>query len=75
MIAAHNLSYNRPLPMLINISHPAYNRRSPCPLTNSLPHPSPLLWEVIHNLQQQLNNMMAAMSPTPASWGKQTYTQ
>ena len=33
------------------------------------------LWEVMHNVQQQLNNMMAVMSPTPASWGKQTYTQ
>ena len=33
------------------------------------------LWEVMPNVQQQLNNMMAVMSPTPASWGKQTYTQ
>ena len=33
------------------------------------------LWEVMHNVQQQLNNMMAVMSPTPASWGKPTYTQ
>ena len=33
------------------------------------------LWEVMHNVQQQLNNMMSVMSPTPASWGKPTYTQ
>ena len=33
------------------------------------------LWEVMPNVQQQLNNMMAVMSPTPASWGKPTYTQ
>ena len=33
------------------------------------------LWEVMHTVQQQLNNMMAVMSPTPASWGKSTYTQ
>ena len=33
------------------------------------------LWEVMHNVQQQLNNMMAVTSPTPASWGKPTYTQ
>ena len=33
------------------------------------------LWEVMHNVQRQLNNMMSVMSPTPASWGKPTYTQ
>ena len=33
------------------------------------------LWEVMHNVQQQLNSMMSVMSPTPASWGKPTYTQ
>ena len=33
------------------------------------------LWEVMHDVQQQLNNMMAVMSPPPASWGKPTYTQ
>ena len=33
------------------------------------------LWEVMHNVQQQLNNMMSVMSITPASWGKPTYTQ
>ena len=33
------------------------------------------LWEVIQNVQQQLNNMISVMSPTPASWGKPTYTQ
>ena len=33
------------------------------------------LWEVMHNVQQQLNNMMSVMSTTPASWGKPTYTQ
>ena len=33
------------------------------------------LWEVMHNVQQQLNNMMGVMSPTPASWGKPTYNQ
>ena len=33
------------------------------------------LLEVMHNVQQQLNNMMAVMSPTSASWGKPTYTQ
>ena len=32
------------------------------------------LWEVMHNVQQQLNNMMAVMSPTPASWGEPTYS-
>ena len=31
--------------------------------------------EVMHNVQQQLNNMMSVMSSTPASWGKPTYTQ
>ena len=31
--------------------------------------------KVTHNVQQQLNNMMAVMSPTLASWGKPTYTQ
>ena len=151
-------------PTLVNTLHPAYYRHSPCPLTNSLPHPTryaishhppseyhslypnppPLhsipyatspsstptqsvhppqtsalapqthyptfhriiippqshtphlntkdgyqqmtqrgttvndhifLWEVMHNVQQQLNNMMSVMSPTPASWGKPTYTQ
>ena len=25
----------------------------------------------MHNVQQQFNDMMAVMSPTPASWGKQ----
>ena len=25
-------------------------------------------WQVMHNVQQQLNNMMAVMSPTPDSW-------
>ena len=30
---------------------------------------------VMQNVQQQLNNMMAVMSPTPAPWGKPTYTQ
>ena len=33
------------------------------------------LSEVMHNVQQQLNNMMAVMSPTQTSWGKPTYTQ
>ena len=33
------------------------------------------LWEAMHNVQQQLNNTMAVMSPTPASWDKSTYTQ
>ena len=33
------------------------------------------LWQVMHNVQQQLNNMMSVKSPTPASWGKPTYTQ
>ena len=33
------------------------------------------LWEVMHNVQQQLNNMVAVMSPAPGSWGKPTYTQ
>ena len=33
------------------------------------------LWGVMHNVKQQLNNMMSVMSPTPASWGKPTYTQ
>ena len=33
------------------------------------------LWEVMHNVQHQLNNMMSVMSPTPASCGKPTYTQ
>ena len=32
------------------------------------------LREVMHNVQQQLNNMMAVMNPAPASWGKPTYT-
>ena len=27
----------------------------------------------MHNVQQQLNNMIAVMSPTPASWGKPTF--
>ena len=29
------------------------------------------LLEVMHNVQQQSNNMMAVMSPTPASWANQ----
>ena len=33
------------------------------------------LWEVMHNVQQQLNNMMTVMSPAPAWYGKPTYTQ
>ena len=33
------------------------------------------LWEVMHNVQQQLNNMMSVKRPIPASWGKPTYTQ
>ena len=31
--------------------------------------------EVMHNVLQQLNNMMTVMSPTPDSWGNPTYTQ
>ena len=30
-------------------------------------------WAVIHNVQQQFN-IKAMMSPTPAHWGKSTYT-
>ena len=33
------------------------------------------LWDVMHNVQQQLNNMMAVMSPATASWGKLIYTK
>ena len=33
------------------------------------------LWEVMHNVQQQSNNVMAVMSPTPDFRGKPTYTQ
>ena len=30
----------QPPPTLVNTPHPAYHRHSPCPLTNSLPHPT-----------------------------------
>ena len=36
----HTKSCLQPSHTLVNTPHPAYHRHSPCPLTNSLPHPT-----------------------------------
>ena len=48
MIATQNLAYHSPPPSMqwlttaiVNTPHPACHCHSPCPLTNSLPHPTP----------------------------------
>ena len=43
----HTNSGLQPPPTLVNTPHPACHRHSPCPLTNSLPHPIP--FAISHN--------------------------